>query len=410
MSFAVPKNVPRFDNLQRGVENEYWASSGLSSQAANGQHAGSTNGGMSGKLDAFFDKRQLPMYKDKPYKYAASGRSRRWYQRRRVLVGIILGLLALAYWLGFFSSSSGGGYKRVKSPGAMSAWDWPPPIMHTVPEVDWNDRREQVKAAFVLSWEGYEKYAWGTLCLLIWKTFSINSPNIILTSAIKGHDEYHPVSKKGNQITPKGLGWIIVDALDTLMIMNLTTQLSHARDWIVTSLDYDQDQAVNTFETTIRMLGGLLSAHYISTSFPDMAPVNDNLGEDLYIEKAADLADRLLGAFDSKSGVPYANVNLKESKGVPNYVDGGASSTAEAASLQLEFKYLALLTGEKNYWDKVEKVMQVIDENGMQDGLLPIYIFPDSGKFRGTLIRLGSRGDSYYGRKLIQPDLKLKSR
>lgn len=118
---------------------------------------------MSGKLDAFFDKRQLPMYKDKPYKYAASGRIRRWYQRRRVLVGVILGLLALAYWFGAFSSSSGGGHQDIKSQGAMSAWDWPPPIMHTVPKVDWNDRREQVKAAFVLSWEGYEKYAWGTL-------------------------------------------------------------------------------------------------------------------------------------------------------------------------------------------------------------------------------------------------------
>lgn len=220
--------------------------------------------------------------------------------------------------------------------------------------------------------------------------------------AIKGHDVYHPVSKTGDQITPKGLGWIIVDAIDTLMIMNLTSQLSHARDWIVTSLDYDQDETVNTFETTIRMLGGLLSAHYISTTFPEMAPVKDNLGEDLYIEKAADLADRLLGAFDSKSGVPYASVNLKDSKGVPNQFDGGASSTAEAGSLQLEFKYLALLTGEKNYWDKVEKVMQVIDDNGMQDGLLPIYILPDNGNFRGNLIRLGSRGDSYYGRDLIQ--------
>lgn len=228
--------------------------------------------------------------------------------------------------------------------------------------------------------------------------------------AIKGQDVYHPVSRKGDQITPKGLGWIIVDAIDTLMIMNLTSQLSHARDWIVTSLDYDQDEAVNTFETTIRMLGGLLSAHYISTTFPEMAPVKDNLGEDLYIEKAADLADRLLGAFDSKSGVPYASVNLQDSKGVPNHSDGGASSTAEAGSLQLEFKYLALLTGEKNYWDKVEKVMQVIDDNGMQDGLLPIYIFPDSGNFRGTLIRLGSRGDSYYGRDLIQSILKSKSR
>lgn len=199
----------------------------------------------------------------------------------------------------------------------------------------------------------------------------------------------------------KGMGWIIVDALDTLMIMNLTSRLNHARQWISTSLDYDQDQEVNTFETTIRMLGGLLSAHYLSTTFPDMAPIADDdrgaAGEDLYLEKAADLADRLLGAFNSESGVPYASVNLKTSEGVPSHADGGASSTAEAASLQLEMKYLAKLTGERNYWDKAEKVIQVIDDNGMEDGLLPIFIYAPQGTFRGNNIRLGSRGDSYYG-------------
>ncbi len=210
-------------------------------------------------------------------------------------------------------------------------------------------------------------------------------------------------------MTPKGLGWIIVDAVDTLMIMNLTSRLSHAREWISTSLDYDQDHEVNTFETTIRMLGGLLSAHYLSTSYPSMAPVTDGIGEDLYLEKAADLADRLLGAFDSESGVPYASVNLKEMKGVPSHVDGGASSTSEAASLQLELKYLAMLTGEKNYWEKAEKVIQVIDDNGMEDGLLPIYIYPSTGQFRGNLIRLGSRGDSYYGRISTKYKLVFKS-
>lgn len=202
-------------------------------------------------------------------------------------------------------------------------------------------------------------------------------------------------------MTPKGMGWIIVDALDTLMIMNLTSRLSHAREWISTSLDYDQDHNVNTFETTIRMLGGLLSAHYLSTTFPDMAPVADSAhgtpGEDLYLEKAADLADRILGAFDSDSGVPYASINLKDIKGVPSHVDGGASSTAEAASLQLELKYIAMLTGEKNYWERAERVIQVIDDNGMEDGLLPIFIYPGTGHFRGSIIRLGSRGDSYYG-------------
>ena len=207
-------------------------------------------------------------------------------------------------------------------------------------------------------------------------------------------------------MSPKGMGWIIIDALDTLMIMNLTSRLSHAREWISTSLDYDQDYSVNTFETTIRMLGGLLSAQYLSNEFPNMAPIPDDdhgsPGEDLYLEKASDLADRILGAFDSESGIPFASVNLKEIKGVPSHVDGGASSTAEAASLQLEFKYLAMLTGEKNYWERAEKVIQVIDDNGMEDGLLPIFIYPNDGEFRGSNIRLGSRGDSYYGKTLVR--------
>lgn len=184
------------------------------------------------------------------------------------------------------------------------------------------------------------------------------------------------------------------------MIMNLTSRLSHAREWISTTLDYEQNHEVNTFETTIRMLGGLLSAHYLSTEFPNMAPLTDDdkgaPGEDLYLEKAADLADRVMGAFSSDSGVPYASVNLKTSEGKTSHVDGGASSTAEAASLQLEFKYLAMLTGEKNYWDRAEKVIQVIDDNGMEDGLLPIFIYATTGIFRGDNIRLGSRGDSYY--------------
>lgn len=199
----------------------------------------------------------------------------------------------------------------------------------------------------------------------------------------------------------KGMGWIVVDALDTLMIMNLTSRLSHAREWISTSLDYEQDEEVNTFETTIRMLGGLLSAHYLSDKVLDLGPIppedQGSLGADLYLEKAADLADRILGAFDSKSGIPYASVNLKTMKGIPSHDNGGASSTAEAASVQLELKYLALLTGEKNYWEMAERVIQVIDDNGMEDGLLPIFISAIDGKFRGNNIRLGSRGDSYYG-------------
>lgn len=198
-------------------------------------------------------------------------------------------------------------------------------------------------------------------------------------------------------MTPKGMGWIIVDALDTMMLMNLTTELTSARKWIHSNLTYDQDHDVNTFETTIRMLGGLLSAHYLSTAFPGVyAPVDDGLSDDMYVEKATDLADRLLGAYESPSGVPYASVNLHTMQGIPSHADGGASSTAEATSLQLEMKYLAKLTGETHYWEKTEHVMRVVDDNQAPDGLVPIFIYADRGTFHGGNIRLGSRGDSYY--------------
>jgi endoplasmic reticulum Man9GlcNAc2 1,2-alpha-mannosidase len=194
-------------------------------------------------------------------------------------------------------------------------------------------------------------------------------------------------------MSPQGLGWIIVDSLDTMMIMNLTSQLSDARKWLSRTLTYEQDQEVNTFETTIRMLGGLLSAHYLATQLPDVASRRDYI----YLNKSIDLADRLLGAYDSGSGIPYASINLKTGAGIPSHFDGGASSTAEASTLQLEMKYLAHLTGKEVYWRKAEKVMKVLDDNGAQGGLVPIFVHPDTGRFTTAEIRLGSRGDSYYG-------------
>src|ERR1700716_2087916 len=94
----------------------------------------------------------------------------------------------------------------------------------------------------------------------------------------------------------------------------------------------DQDQDVNTFETTIRMLGGLLSAHYLASQLPDAS----SSGDYIYLSLAVDLADRLLGAYETKSGIPYATVNLRTKKGIPSYLEGGDSSTAEAGTLQLE--------------------------------------------------------------------------
>ncbi len=194
-------------------------------------------------------------------------------------------------------------------------------------------------------------------------------------------------------MSPDGLGWIIVDSLDTLMIMNLTSRLSDARKWLHRKLSYDQDQDVNTFETTIRLLGGLLSAHYLASQLPDASSQRDYV----YLSKAVDLADRLLGAYESRSGIPYASVNLRAMTGIVSHTDGGASSTAEAGTVQMEMKYLAHLTGKEIYWRKAEEVMKILDDNGMEAGLLPIFVHPETGRFTSQEIRLGSRGDSYYG-------------
>ncbi|KPM41816.1 Mannosyl-oligosaccharide 1,2-alpha-mannosidase [Neonectria ditissima] len=235
------------------------------------------------------------------------------------------------------------------------------------PAVDWNFRRDEVKHAFVTSWDAYKRHAWGK-------------------------DRYHPVSGTGSQMSPKGLGWTIVDSLDTMMVMNLSEPLIDSRIWLQRSLSYDQDQDVNTFETTIRMLGGLLSAHYLAGKLPGVSSPRDFV----YLAKAVDLGDRLLSAYESRSGIPYASVHIGKKIGLPSHADGGASSMAEAATVQLEMKYLSYLTGNETYWRRAEKVMKVLDDNRREAGLLPIFVHPQSGGFTTSEIRLGSRGDSYY--------------
>ncbi|KAH7358838.1 endoplasmic reticulum mannosyl-oligosaccharide 1,2-alpha-mannosidase [Plectosphaerella cucumerina] len=369
MSFAVPRNVPSFQDPQRADEDRLWQAAGMTSRGSSrGHQQGGLLGGVHSRVDGFLGtKSQLPMYKDKPYTYAASRRLQPFWRRKRSALGLVVLVLTGLYFFGAFADHS--------SHLDPAQWTWlrtPEPPGN---KADWDKRRERVKEAFELSWDAYARYGWG-------------------------YDEYHPIAKTGKYMAPKGLGWIIIDSLDTMMLMNLTSRVVHAREWLSKSLTWDQDQDVNTFETTIRMLGGLLAAHYLSNEFPELAPLTEDdfgqSGEDLYLEKAKDLADRLLAAFDTASGVPYASVILSKYQGKESHADGGASSTAEATTLQLEFKYLAKLTGEKDFWDKVEKVMQVVDDNGARDGLLPIFLHPASGGFRGSNVRLGSRGDSYY--------------
>lgn len=96
-------------------------------------------------------------------------------------------------------------------------------------------------------------------------------------------------------------------------------------------------------QTTIRVLGGLLSAYHLSG------------GDSLYLEKAVDLADRMIPAFDTPSGRPHAMFNAARREAVSDTENQNLISTAEAGTMQLEFKYLSHLTGNPIYWGKTEK-------------------------------------------------------
>jgi len=39
----------------------------------------------------------------------------------------------------------------------------------------------------------------------------------------------------------------------------------------------------------------------------------------------------------------------------------------------------------------------VLDDNAVEVGLVPIFVHPETGRFTTSEIRLGSRGDAYYG-------------
>ncbi|KAJ7597859.1 glycoside hydrolase [Mycena floridula] len=221
-------------------------------------------------------------------------------------------------------------------------------------------KRNAVVTAFKHAWRAYERDAMGS-------------------------DEYHPIAHKGTNLTDAGgIGYTVIDSIDTMLIMGLEDDYKRARSWVKNKLDFDKDGIFNTFETTIRVLGGLLSAYHLSSNDP------------LYLKKAVDLADRMLPVFDTPSGLPFAQINLAKRKGVKNTDFPDLVSAAEVATLQLELRYLSHLTGNEIYWEKAEHVMKLIKNGRQPHGLASIYLSSETGKFVPSAIRLGSRADSYY--------------
>uniref|UniRef100_A0A668UBQ8 alpha-1,2-Mannosidase n=1 Tax=Oreochromis aureus TaxID=47969 RepID=A0A668UBQ8_OREAU len=206
------------------------------------------------------------------------------------------------------------------------------------------------------AWKGYKDFAWG-------------------------HDELRPVSKSYSEWF--GLGLTLIDALDTMWILNLKEEFEEAKAWVATKLTFNKNVDVNLFETTIRILGGLLSTYHLT-------------GETLFLDKAVNIGSRLLPAFNTPSKIPYSDVNIGKGTAHPPHWTSD-STVAEVTSIQLEFRELTEFCRKEVFDAVVEIMKQVHKLDGKLDGLVPMFINTNNGQFTHQgIYTLGARADSYY--------------
>jgi hypothetical protein len=67
-----------------------------------------------------------------------------------------------------------------------------------------------------------------------------------------GADEYHPLSHNGSDLVAAGgIGYTVVDSLDTMLLMGLDDEYVRARAWVETKLDFERDGNFNMFEVCL---------------------------------------------------------------------------------------------------------------------------------------------------------------
>ncbi|MBK7392883.1 MAG: glycoside hydrolase family 47 protein [Chloracidobacterium sp.] len=219
--------------------------------------------------------------------------------------------------------------------------------------VDKKQMAERVKAEFLHSWIGYKQYCWG-------------------------HDDLKPISKTCRDWYGTPILMTPVDSLDSLYLLGFKKEADATREYIVKNLSFDKDISVQNFEVTIRILGGLLSAYQMTD-------------DKRLLALADDLGTRLLPVFNSPTGLPYKNVNLKTGK-----TSGEISNPAETGTLIIEFGTLSKLTGKPIYYEKAKRALVETYNRRSPIGLVGTNINVETGKWTNTDSHLSAEIDSYY--------------
>lgn len=87
------------------------------------------------------------------------------------------------------------------------------------------------------------------------------------------------------------------------------SEFDRACQLIVSDVTFDADIVVSVFETNIRVLGGLLSAHILALHVREK---HGQMGwyDGQLLTMAKDIGQRLLVAFDSPTGIPHPRVRV----------------------------------------------------------------------------------------------------
>lgn len=229
----------------------------------------------------------------------------------------------------------------------------PPRARAQVPAPAATALAESVKAEFLHAWNAYRRHAWG-------------------------HDALRPLTRAPHDWYGVSLLMTPVDAFDTMVLMGLRDEAAEAKRLILDSLTFDRDLEVQSFEITIRLLGGLLSAYQLD-------------GDRKFLDLAEDLGKRLLPVYSSKTGMPYRYVNLRTGA-----IRDSINNPAEIGTALLEFGTLSKLTGKDVYYEKPKAALRALFSRRSGAGLVGTWLNVETGEWTNRTAHIGGAIDSYY--------------
>ncbi|KAL2913733.1 ER degradation-enhancing alpha-mannosidase-like protein 2 [Polyrhizophydium stewartii] len=188
-------------------------------------------------------------------------------------------------------------------------------------------------------------------------------------------DELKPLSCSGVDTIGK---WVMGDRVTFARMVEL-----------VQFVNFDQNVNVSVFETNIRVVGGLLSAHLIAIRDPELHQTYDGV----LLKMAERVGRKLLVAFDTPTGIPYGTVNLLHgvAKGESKVV-----CTACAGTFSIEFTWLSLLTGDPAFEMAARRAMRALWDKRSGIGLFGNHINVDDGSWVYPECSIGGGVDSYF--------------